>query len=98
MSSAEKIDDRAFAVSGLISGRGGEGDVATAAEYAPILVKSTADLDAKVNDTSNFNSDVAFAGMMALANEVRLNPGIGQLLYYLRCLVLRVRLGLIFSR
>lgn len=54
-----------------------DNNLAMAAEYAPILVNSTADLDAKVNDTSNFNSDVAFAGMMALANEVRLNPGIG---------------------
>nr|QOL01119.1 putative extracellular protein CSOL_045 [Pseudococcomyxa simplex] len=47
-----------------------DNNLAMAAEYAPILVNSTADLDAKVNDTSNFNSDVAFAGMMALANEV----------------------------
>lgn len=47
-----------------------DNDLATAKEYAAILVNSTADLDAKVNDTSNFNSDVAFAGMMSLANEV----------------------------
>jgi hypothetical protein len=54
-----------------------DNNLAMAAEYAPILVNSTADLDAKVNDTSNFNSDVAFAGMMALANEVRLSPVTG---------------------
>ena len=48
-----------------------DNDLAVAAEYASILVNSTADLEVKVNETSNFNSDVAFAGMMALANEAR---------------------------
>lgn len=47
-----------------------DNNLTEAAEFATILVNSTNDLDTKVNDTSLFNSDVAFAGMMALANEV----------------------------
>ncbi|BDA45954.1 probable iron uptake system component EfeO [Coccomyxa sp. Obi] len=47
-----------------------DNNLTEAAEFATILVNSTNDLDAKINDTSLFNSDVAFAGMMALANEV----------------------------
>lgn len=75
-----------------------DNNLATAAEYAPILVYSTADLDAKVNDTSNFNSDVAFAGMMALANEVRLSPVTGLLFTISDVQVLRVRRGFFTSR
>lgn len=48
-----------------------DNNLTEAAEFATILVNSTNDLDTKVNDTSLFNSDVAFAGMMALANEVK---------------------------